>query len=155
LSKTALDKHPPTGYKPAMDQDKFNAILVDIASGEAAYKAIEANGLTRKAFYHLIATDETAGNKYARAKQAGMERWADDIVELADEERIVTKTVTRKDGSVEVIEMDIVDRARLQVDSRKWLLSKLAPKKYGDKLELGGDPANPLIFNITATDARL
>jgi len=34
------------------------------------------------------------------------------------------------------------------VDTRKWLLSKLAPKKWGDKLELSGDPENPLLQKI-------
>ncbi len=33
---------------------------------------------------------------------------------------------------------DMVDRSRLQVDSRKWLLSKIMPKRYGDRLELAG-----------------
>jgi hypothetical protein len=33
----------------------------------------------------------------------------------------------------------MVQKQRLRVDTRKWLLSKLAPKKYGDKLELSGD----------------
>lgn len=37
-----------------------------------------------------------------------------------------------------------VQKQRLQVDTRKWLLSKLAPQKYGDKLELTGDPDRPL-----------
>jgi hypothetical protein len=37
-----------------------------------------------------------------------------------------------------------VAHARLRVDTRKWLLSKLAPKKYGDKLELSGDAENPI-----------
>ena len=27
-----------------------------------------------------------------------------------------------------------VQRARLQVDSRKWLAARLAPKKYGDRI---------------------
>lgn len=31
-----------------------------------------------------------------------------------------------------------VNGLRLKADNRKWLLSKLAPKKYGDKLQLGG-----------------
>ena len=34
----------------------------------------------------------------------------------------------------------------LQIDTRKWLLSKLAPKKYGDKIELSGDKDNPLMI---------
>lgn len=35
---------------------------------------------------------------------------------------------------------DMVERSKLQVDARKWLLSKLAANVYGDKLALGGDP---------------
>ena len=34
---------------------------------------------------------------------------------------------------------EAVQRSRLRVDARKWLMSKLMPKKYGEKLELGGD----------------
>ena len=37
-----------------------------------------------------------------------------------------------------------VQKQRLQVDTRKWLLSKLAPKRYGDKITLAGDEENPL-----------
>lgn len=37
---------------------------------------------------------------------------------------------------------------RLKFDARKWTASKLLPKKYGDKLELSGDPQSPLAINI-------
>lgn len=39
-----------------------------------------------------------------------------------------------------------VQRNRLRVDSRKWLLSKLAPKKYGDRLTVSGDDDNPVVI---------
>lgn len=32
----------------------------------------------------------------------------------------------------------MVDRARLQIDARKWLAGKMSPKKYGDKVAVGG-----------------
>ena len=37
-----------------------------------------------------------------------------------------------------------VQRARLRIDSRKWLMSKMAPKKYGDRIEVGGNSDTPL-----------
>lgn len=37
---------------------------------------------------------------------------------------------------------------RVRIDTRKWLLSKLAPKKYGDRIEIAGDKENPLEVNI-------
>lgn len=43
-----------------------------------------------------------------------------------------------------------VQAARLQADSRRWFLSKLMPKKYGDKVtqEITGDPNAPLVTRI-------
>jgi hypothetical protein len=60
------------------------------------------------------------------------------------------KTPLCEDGkAVRVTELktvtgDMIERAKLQVDARKWRLSKMAPKKYGDRLELAGDPEAPL-----------
>jgi hypothetical protein len=42
-----------------------------------------------------------------------------------------------------------IQKHKLQVDTRKWLLSKLAPKKYGEKLEVSGDEKSPLSMGIT------
>ena len=40
----------------------------------------------------------------------------------------------------------MVDRSRLMVDAREWLASKLAPKKYGDKVstEVSGPDGGPI-----------
>jgi hypothetical protein len=64
----------------------------------------------------------------------------DELLEIADSE--VPET---GDGKKD---WQAIQKHKLQVDTRKWLLSKLAPKKYGDKLEVSGDPANPLVQRI-------
>jgi hypothetical protein len=48
----------------------------------------------------------------------------------------------------------LVQKQRLQVDSRKWLLSKMLPKVYGDKIELSGDASAPLIQRIELVAVR-
>jgi hypothetical protein len=60
--------------------------------------------------------------QYARAREIQAETHADDIVTIAD-------GPTEGDDSVKTA------RDRLRVDSRKWVASKLLPKKYGDKLQ--------------------
>jgi hypothetical protein len=40
-----------------------------------------------------------------------------------------------------------VRQRRLQVDTRKWILSKM-PRKFGDRIEIGGDPDAPLVTKI-------
>ena len=44
-----------------------------------------------------------------------------------------------------MVTADMVERARLQIDARKWLAGKMAPKKYGEKLALGGADDLPAI----------
>jgi len=47
-------------------------------------------------------------------------------------------TVRKGDVEYNVEDREVTSRSKLRVETRKWLMSKLAPKKFGDKLELGG-----------------
>lgn len=58
---------------------------------------------------------------------------ADEIIDIADASE--GDVIVDEDGR-RLIDNEAVQRARLRVDSRKWLLSKLVPKKYGDKIDL-------------------
>ena len=64
--------------------------------------------------------------KYARAREDQADYHADAIVEIAD---------SAEDANI----------ARLRVDARKWVASKLRPKVYGDKVQHGGDESGPPI----------
>ena len=67
-------------------------------------------------FYRLVDRSETVRLHYVRARDGQAEKYADEIVEISD-------AATPQDAHV----------ARLKVDSRKWVASKLLPKKYGDR----------------------
>jgi hypothetical protein len=100
---------------------------------------------TGRTFARWIADDEKLCRKYARAKELQADFMAAQIRSIADECRIGVKT-TEKASGIETTTGDMVERSRLQIDARKWLASKLAPKKYGDKVtqEVIGDPEKPL-----------
>lgn len=70
------------------------------------------------------------GEQYARAKTMQAYILADEILEIADN----SKGDYRLVGEKVVIDSDNINRARLRIDSRKWLLSKLLPRVYGDKV---------------------
>lgn len=76
--------------------------------------------------------------RYARARTEYMESIAAEIMDISDEP-IATDDNGRTDTGK-------VQQNRLRVDSRKWLLSKLAPKQYGDRLTVAGDEDNPIVF---------
>lgn len=99
---------------------------------------------TARTVYRMIAADEELCQRYTRAKAEQLQVLADQLVDLADQDRVCEKVTIKPDGSREVVILDQVERTKVQIDTRKWLLSKLDPKKYGDRTVLAGDPENPV-----------
>ncbi len=90
--------------------------------------------------------------RYAGAHEAQAEAICDEILEIADDATNDFMDRKRGDGSIErVLNSEHVQRSRLRIDSRKWLLSKMLPKKYGDRLELSGKDGAPVIPVINVT----
>ena len=74
---------------------------------------------------------------YARAREIGYSRLAEEILTIADTPKLGKKIKKTDDGEETVIG-DMVEHRKLQIDARKWMLSKMLPKVYGDKLSLEG-----------------
>jgi terminase small subunit-like protein len=93
---------------------------------------------------------------YARAKQTQTEAIFDEILQIADRVRPGTTTKVNARGKTERRVSDMVDRARLQVDARKWCLSKLLPKRFGDQPtdDGGHDNIQELIDSMRAASRR-
>lgn len=100
--------------------------------------------------YRWIDADEELCQRYTRAKEAQLQVLADQLIDLADNDRICRKVTEKADGSTETVTLDQTDRTKLQIDTRKWLLSKLNPKKYGDKVEqfISGPAGGPIQANV-------
>lgn len=77
--------------------------------------------------------------QYARARAAQAELMFDEILEIADDGSNDLMTVQKGDETYTLENKEITNRSRLRVDSRKWYLSKVLPKKYGDKLDMTSD----------------
>ncbi len=71
------------------------------------------------------------GDMYAKAKQEQIEYLVDETLEISDESGFDAHVNEKGEA---VCDSEAINRARLRVDTRKWLASKLAPKLYGDKV---------------------
>lgn len=93
----------------------------------------------RSTVFQWLAANKSFADQYAHAREAQADALFEDILEIADDNSGDVKVVG--DDEREVCNTEFVQRARLRVDARKWMASKLAPKKYGEKLDLshGGD----------------
>ncbi|CAN7520950.1 hypothetical protein LJR071_003540 [Pseudomonas sp. LjRoot71] len=101
--------------------------------------------------------------QYACAREAQADLLAEQILDIADEECTMVRADKHGsndddgEGHTEVVfDSTAVARNRLRVDARKWLASKMAPKKYGDKLqtELTGANGGAIAVNSTVTFVR-
>lgn len=87
----------------------------------------------------VLADKGGMADRYARAREMQFETWADEISEIADNG--INDWIDREveAGRIETeYNGDHVQRSRLRVDSRKWLLAKLKPQQYGDSLKHTG-----------------
>lgn len=101
-------------------------------------------------------------SEYARARDLGLDAMAEHAMHLAHTPMPAEKTVEKigggKDGGTvyETHTIDAVDRSRLAVDTTKWYVSKLAPKRYGDRLDIGNADGEAFKINgehIAPSDA--
>lgn len=85
-------------------------------------------------YKHLRDSDSFA-KKYARAKEFQADIEFDEIREIADDASNDWMERNDPNNPGWQLNHDHVQRSRLRIDARKWRASKMAPKKYGDKIE--------------------
>ena len=118
--------------------DKQKKTIVDRICSEIAEKGRALRNIIKDkgmpditTFYDWIDNDEEKSKQYARATKDRADKIFEDILIIADDQE--GDVIQTDEG--EVTNHNVIQRARLRVDSRKWMLGKMNPKKYGDKLE--------------------
>lgn len=119
-----------------------NQICDRLSGGESLNSICKSEGFPHESTvrsWYLQDINPEFTTKYARARELQAEKWADEIVDIADDGTNDYIERQNKDGSTyEAVNSEHINRSRLRVDTRKWMLSKMLPKKYGEKLEIGG-----------------
>jgi len=89
---------------------------------------------SRTTVFKWLQNNEAFAEQYARARDAQADHFAEEIVDIADSEpSLIFKNLDGVD--VASVDSTAVNLLRLRIDARKWYASKVAPKKYGDKIE--------------------
>lgn len=121
------------------------AICSRLANGESLRRICRDADMPAEATVRMWALNLSGDFKefsaqYATSRRIGFESMADEVIEIADdssEDTTYTEQGPRMDA-------EFVARSRIRIDTRKWLLSKVLPKIYGDKLTLAGDDEAPI-----------
>ena len=146
--KTAAKKGRPSKYTDELVQ----IICSRIANGESLVSICLDEAMPSRSSVLLWLSESTSfSDRYAHAREAQADFLLDELVQIADDGR--NDTYTSDDGR-ELTNQDVIARSRLRVDARKWVIAKLAPKKYSDKItqEITGLDGKDLIQTKTANE---
>lgn len=105
----------PSDYSPELAEK----ILLRLADGESLNRICKDDGMpSRVTVYAWCLRDQEFLNKYRAARDQQADSMVDDTQDIADNATSDTWTV-----------------ARLQVQVRQWAAAKMAPRKYGERLD--------------------
>lgn len=127
-------------YDREQKENILTAIFNDIENGDSLRKSLINNKLSSKTFYQWIDKDEEKVKQYARACEDRAEFLLDEMIDIVDDSTNDIIETDIGDGIINTrVNSEVIQRSRLRYDARKWLISKLNPKKYGDKVDVTSD----------------
>ena len=131
----------PTDY----NEDIAKEIFKKISTGRSVHKICQEKGMpSRQTFYRWLGEHEDFRYNYREALALREDYHFDEMLEIAD---------MVEDDNVKI------QKAKLMIDTRKWVLSRMNPKKYGDKAgEYDADNVESkpksIVVNVGVQDAR-
>ena len=137
----------------AYSAKKAQAICDAIASSSISVRELSKQDdmPCESTIYKWLSENEDFSEKYAHAKKSQLEYMANEIVDIADSaENDYMRRQGRDDDedSGWVTNGEAIQRSKLRIETRKWLMSKLNAKKYGDKTQLtGADGEGPVVIS--------
>lgn len=130
-------------WPPELKAQWVNALCVHLTEGGSlrGFCRQYPQGPGLSCWYEWFAGDAIIADQYARARENGADTLAEETVAIADSVRDAGQFDSAR-----------VNAARLAVDARKWVASKLKPKTYADRLETVASGALTVTHSISDED---
>tara|TARA_B100000795_G_scaffold165404_1_gene124440 strand:+ start:1292 stop:1756 length:465 start_codon:yes stop_codon:yes gene_type:complete len=131
-------------------QKKADQVLARLACGESMRSVSRDKAMpSMTTLFKWLRENVEFTKQYGEAKREAADALFEDIIDIVDNE---SKESTMVDGiPSQVASSSSVAHARLRVDARKWVAGKLAPRKYGDKVEIEADEVGQpiaIVFDV-------
>lgn len=124
-------------YSKKQIEITFNNICERIEEGKSLRSILKDKDMpSSRTFYKWIDDDDIKVKHYARATSIRADLIFDEMFDIADTTIEGVVIEIDDNGRIKEKKGDMLGHRRLQIDTRKWALSKMNPKKYGDKLDL-------------------
>ncbi len=147
------------GNSHAYPQEVAELICAELEKGRTLRDICRAPSMPDESTVRLWIRHDRNGfaARYKLARETGCDALVDEMKEIADDESGDLMERQKPSGEVELVPNQVkVSRARVRLDHRRWLVSKIAPRRYGDRLEVKAthDVGHSLTEMMKAIDGR-
>jgi histidinol phosphatase-like PHP family hydrolase len=145
------------------DQTVADTICSRLANGEGLRTICKTEGMPDpRTIYRWLEDNEPFRQQYARSRELQADTLFDEILEIADDAQNdwVEREHFQGDDKSPQLNGEAVARARLRIDSRKWMAGKLRPKKYGETVDINTtvgltDPLQAVLTQVAQSGMKL
>lgn len=142
--------------RPTIYTEKLAAeICSRIASGESVRSIGRDETMPNAAtIFDWALNNKSFSEQYEQARRIQADQMFEELAEIADDGSNDWMEKELQNG--EIVDMpnhEHIQRSKLRVDTRKWALSKMLPKRFGDKLDVTSD-GKPLNVSVSQEGAE-
>lgn len=134
MAEKVKKEKKPVGRPNEYNQDKAVILCAYISDGMSLRTACKQKDMPDPStVFRWMRENEEFYKQYARATEERTEAMAEDIIDISDESlEVIKKGGEKKSGAY-------AQAQRLRVDTRKWIMAKMKPKKYADSIDVTSD----------------
>jgi len=124
-------------------------IITDICNNVIENKisfneAVSVSEISLISFYQWISKDKELQNLYNYAREIRSDILFEEIIEISDTQELGEEETVEYDDAGKIVSTklkkgDMLRQRELKINARKWVVAKMQPKKYGDKLDIQND----------------
>lgn len=127
--RAAILAGEPRQYTRIRSPENAEMICQMIAGGWSIKQIAVVLECNDRAIHHWRNEDAIFSAQYEKAKLDQMDYFAEELLEIADD---ASNDWMEREGKTE-LNVEHVARSRMRLDTRKWLMAKMAPIRFGDK----------------------
>lgn len=138
-------------------QDVATSFCELISNGMSMRSACKEPGMPApKTIYQWLRDNPEFNKQYELAAEERAEAMREDILDIADDgtndymERRLRNGTTK-----DVLNGEAIQRSKLRVETRQWMMARMKPRKYGEKLDMttnGKDLPTPILGGLSTSD---
>lgn len=145
------------GRPSTFDQTIADTICERLGDGQSLREICRDPSMPDKAtVFRWLAQHEPFRQQYAVAREVQADHLLEEMLDIADDARNDWMTRAQGEGEIQVPDTEHISRSKLRISTRQWMMAKMAPKKYGERVqqEISGPNGAPIEVSAITHEKR-